>query len=1064
MLSVILKIGLSIMYKTVLSVVTFLSLFFFLIGSVFSTASAQNSSPAMKVLTMKFDGLQVANSTVTGSVAITPTTQNFAKAYLSITLFSSGARETVEGSQTSIQNPGDLITYATSQPFSVTPNIPVTRSFSLPYPGAVASGNYRIVAELLSEDGTSQGITSSIIQLVGSNSFLGIDAAACTITVGGVSFIPMEGPLIPKNQTGTFRCEVTNTTNTSLQVVPHMVYAVNSVTQENGEKQQTAFPPVTLPAGATQAVTFSLPTKLDPQVYEGLFSLQTADKKTVSAVIPLRWIIPGASAVIRSVSLDRAYYQKDSTAKVSVLALPSVDLSWHGPASIGVGFSSTTGTQLTNPILSVTIRGEGDALCGEKQQALPSTEKQIYWPTQQVAVPISQECKDPRVLASVSEKGIAKPLASSENGAVTTATAGISGTNNTTRWIVWGILVVAIAAGIVWYVWKKRRKTPPPPPAQVTSGPAKNPPVGMSIMVALALLLSSTGMIPKTVAQTVTPTPTSAFAPITGVVKQPVNTQDASTQTVTQKKLYAPGGPNPLEWANVRDFSQNNTGGDSSVSVSSDCKTITVTVNGTVGSEYMCVNWGTGITLANFVDARPVNPTGVSSSLNNAIVFPHTLAANIFNSYTTYGPHMVTAYDVGNTKPKSLTYTLTNPNGWIGDHLLQVQAAISQSVVHAAGIERFYSSFDPASGADQNCGGSQPCFIQLQYRFSCGVPPTPTPGPACNSACTRAGDCVGDAARDGCTACLPKQDGSAGKTCQKQACNARCETRDDCAADAVKNGNACTECVADATGEKRCQPAPTPTPTPILTCNKECTTAADCAQGIDDCKACLPDNTGTKKVCRPVPACGTACTRNDQCAGARNNCTFCGPAGKCTAFSEDMCKCDGMDFAPAKGGTTFFPGDDVSFIAYGKVEGSDINVANLQSMQLSMYQSTLKDPNKATRIAQSAAITPQIVQNDASKVRYKVTWNQKIPSTVPSGSLFRVQATIKCAPKPGVLGAATTGLSSNYYLDLVKTIQGMLGNTKAVLQANTQQQQANSFFPGAKIAEKSCTVLKFYFE
>jgi len=367
--------------------------------------------------------------------------------------------------------------------------------------------------------------------------------------------------------------------------------------------------------------------------------------------------------------------------------------------------------------------------------------------------------------------------------------------------------------------------------------------------------------------------------------------------------------------------------------------------------------------------------------------------------------------------------------------------------------------------------------VALNENFTCGPPPpTPTPKLTCNKPCTTEADCAGS--QDGCPVCLPTTGG--GKTCQPAPtatptplppsptptpgpqCNSACVRSGDCIGDAAKNG--CTACLPTAGGGTTCQIPPTPTPTPILTCNTACTTSAACARGVDGCTTCIPNDTGTGSSCKPPPACGTSCKKDSQCAGAKNGCSICGEAGKCTAFSADMCKCDGMDFAPAKGGTTFFPGDNVTFIAFGKVEGSDINVADLQSMTFSLYQSSLTNPNQSTRLAQSTAITPTIVQNDANKVRYKVTWNQKIPSTVPSGSLFRVQAKIKCVAKPGVLGAKTAA-SSNYYADVFATIQGLLSNTKIVLGENTEdQQQAKSFFPGAKISEKSCSIIKFYFE
>jgi hypothetical protein len=406
----------------------------------------------------------------------------------------------------------------------------------------------------------------------------------------------------------------------------------------------------------------------------------------------------------------------------------------------------------------------------------------------------------------------------------------------------------------------------------------------------------------------------------------------------------------------------------------------------------------------------------------------------------------------------------------------------------------------------------------IEVNFTCSATPTPTPTPklACNKPCTQPSDCEG--AQDGCTVCAPATGG--GNTCQPSpptptpviSCGTPCNTPSDCAS-AI---NGCTACLPNNAGTNVCSPVPAcgtacqrddqcagarngcivclggscQTPRACGTsctrnddcagardgceicsggvckapaCGLPCTTPADCQGAKDGCTSCLAADTGTGNVCRPTPACGVACTKDAQCAGARNGCTNC-TGGKCTAFREDMCKCDGMDFQASGGNQTFFPGDNVTFIAFGKVEGNDINIADLKSMTFSLYQSKLSDPNNAVRIAQSTAITPTIIQNDSNKVRYKVTWNHQIPTTVPTGTLFRVQAVIKCVAKPGVLGAKTQALGEqNYFTQLYTLVAGMFAKGN-VLSASDEQLQLQPFFPGAKIQEKSCTFIKFFFE
>lgn len=368
---------------------------------------------------------------------------------------------------------------------------------------------------------------------------------------------------------------------------------------------------------------------------------------------------------------------------------------------------------------------------------------------------------------------------------------------------------------------------------------------------------------------------------------------------------------------------------------------------------------------------------------------------------------------------------------------------------------------------------------EINENITCGPTPTPTPaGPTpkpkltCNTACTGPRDCEG--AKDGCTVCAPATGTTPGAsasatmmTCQppKPACNVTCVRNSDCIGDAARDG--CTVCAPNGAGVNVCRP-------PAPACNVSCVRDSDCTGDAarDGCNRCLPNATGTGSSCqKPPAACNVSCSKDADCATARDGCRVCGSGGKCEApFDENMCSCDGMDIVLPSGKTTFFPGDDVTFIAYGVVPGKDwkgnaqtaVNAATVSSIRLALFQSSVTNPNNATRIAQSSAITPEVV-SATGKVRYKVTWNQRIPSTVPSGTLFRVQATVQCSKKAGVKGAATTGQSS-YYADVVNSVRSIKGVKTVLAASDADDQQADEFFPGAKITEKSCNVMKFYFE
>jgi hypothetical protein len=287
------------------------------------------------------------------------------------------------------------------------------------------------------------------------------------------------------------------------------------------------------------------------------------------------------------------------------------------------------------------------------------------------------------------------------------------------------------------------------------------------------------------------------------------------------------------------------------------------------------------------------------------------------------------------------------------------------------------------------------------------------------------------------------------------ACGKACASPSDC--QAAKDG--CTACISGT-----CKAA---------ACGTTCTKDSECGGAKDGCTACVPNGDGKTSSCKTPPACGVSCTKDADCTGAKERCTRCNE-GKCSQFSQDACKCDGMSWA-VKGveGAKFFPGDKVTFIAFSKVEGFDINIADVESMTLSLYQSKLSDPNNATRIAQSAAITPVKVESTGDKERYKVTWDQQIPTTVPAGTLFRMQAAIKCKVNTNkVLGAKTTADQiGNYFTTLYDSVSAMFIRGNVLGDAITptpvlprQNQHADFFEPGSKIIEKSCTLIKFIFE
>lgn len=1063
--------------KRKFSLILFLVYLYFSSNIPFQFAHAQGDTVEKPVLQVTLTNLSTAQNKITGTLSIANLTQRTVyDAFYVIQVQSPGviSTETISGKEQTILNQGFLASYSQSNVFTLEKGKAATYPIELPYSPNIPSGSYSINVFSYNANGDMLGATTEKVSLTGASNYVQVDYDACQVVVDGVSFAQNAGPLVKNEQTALIQCPVTNTSLRALEIRPQLTYAVRYVMglADTKAKETTLSQITQLAPGETKTVDVALPKIATPQVYEALLGFVDGNELALSPLFTFRWIVPGASANVQDARLDKTGYKKDEKAVVTTNTAPSMDLFWKGSTAQGPGFSPTNGTIIKNGIVEAIITDADGEVCGTGSVKL---EQKNAYTKNTIPIAMRQDCEDPKVRVEVKdgEKTLASLTQQYASETSDTQVTKPDSTSSSFSFIAGIVGLVVLVSVIILGVLIRKGKIKFKMQKDNTKDDT-NPPSGSSLTT-LIVAFFAMGLLSAIVLWDAPLVLQKVFA------ERMYNNQRQSESWISATRYFGGGqvtnsegqpiGENEGDSQGVRvNGWQNMTMTPSVLACSATPGIITLKVPYNIEKNYYTI-CGNQVISAR---ARLI----ITVLIDDAVVDRSNIFVSNsggFGSMSNPFSYSVASGEVVEIQVKTDGLDFSGGK----KHKISVKTVAASDHTYSRYQERLVSfttdnsetSEGVAFTMGENCDNADfrntRCFgiVDKELVQQCGPTetPTPTPGPQCNSACTRAGDCIGDAVRDGCTACLPNATGT-GKTCQKQACNSRCETRDDCATDAVRNGNNCTECVANASGVKTCQPAPTPTPTPILTCNTSCTNSAECQRGVDGCTTCIPNDTGTGSSCKPPPACGTSCKKDSQCAGARNGCTICGEAGKCTAFSADMCKCDGMDFAPAKGGTTFFPGDDVSFIAFGKVEGTNINVADLQSMTFSLYQSTLANPNKATRIAQSTAITPTIIQNDANKVRYKVTWNQKIPATVPSGSLFRVQAVIKCVAKPGVLGARTAA-SSNYYADVFATIRGLLSNTKIVLGETTRdQQQATSFFPGAKISEKSCSIIKFYFE
>jgi len=173
--------------------------------------------------------------------------------------------------------------------------------------------------------------------------------------------------------------------------------------------------------------------------------------------------------------------------------------------------------------------------------------------------------------------------------------------------------------------------------------------------------------------------------------------------------------------------------------------------------------------------------------------------------------------------------------------------------------------------------------------------------------------------------------------------------------------------------------------------------------------------------------------------------------------------------------------------AFGKVEGADVTHAKIQSMKFVLGKGPA---DKTVRILQSGDLAATIVEEAATKVRYKSVWDFTMPA-LDRGVEHRLWATFKCIKKiafePGitgssvVLGTNTENVSifskifaffANLGFDDKKTIATPVPTPELVAQVEKatsegqvlgekrNQLQLETFIPG-EVTKKTCQTIYF---
>ena len=866
------------------------------------------------------------------------------------------------------QSPGEIFSFGKSELFDLPAG--ATRRFTIKanLGEHLPTGTYILAVGVIGQAEAQVAYQTTSANITGDGNWVTIAPGSCQIFDGTRTFLAGDGPVITDPSKAYFQCVFENNGENDVQAQYNLTYAMGSVDEHAAIELIGPRDGGIIPAGQTKQIQFLAPAIQTPQVYEAFVSLVDSGNTTISPTAVFRWTVPGASANIYDVLIDKPSYQQGDAAIITAQVDPSMDLWWRAfPGEVGstASGSAAIGTDLIGAKFVVKITNNSDVLCGEKSLFLPSTTGGP-WEPQQIEVPISRDCDNVKVNLTIENDNkplftVNKFMGTQNQGFLSTKTAMVAG----------GILLLVLAIGGFIY-WRKKRNNPPSSP-DATATPKSVAPASLLILILCAIggiISGALGASP-------------AYADVVlSPIDNPINTPNV------KGNLSDWFGT----WGNVSNFSTTTPTGQSTLQISPDCKTLTLSIIG-ASSGGICRNASAGLHFKTYIDGKPAN-----------------IAARLAEDDSGYSSSIYTPYSGGNE------YITMAERGGSRFAYLQLQAPVTTSTssgflhkvdVHVGSIGshgNIWTSFDRGIGDCAEAPG-EPCYILLSGTYSCQPPPTPPPPPACSQQCSTVNDCAGNL--EGCVECRPSGLGGISSesgslmTCQPPpppACNSFCASNNDCA----KNTEGCTECVA---GQCRIPPA----------CNVACTKDDQCTGAKDGCTSCLPSDTGTGNVCRPTAACNVACTKDGQCAGAKDGCTACvggvckvPPAcgvacttkaecggakdgcsecmeGTCTDFSDNMCKCDGIV------ADVSYPSSAFKFEAFGKVEGANVKKAEIADITFRMT----KD-NQV--IAKSNPITPEIVEDTAAKRRFKAAW-QTAPPAADKNSTYRVFADVRCKPK-----------------------------------------------------------------
>lgn len=270
---------------------------------------------------------------------------------------------------------------------TVTKETPVKREITYQAPNFL-SGEYELWLKIKDESGMVFSLRSLNVTLSGTNNFVEL-SNPCYLTIEGETekYNLIQGVDLKPEEKIFLECQAQNKSSEKVSVNPRFeLYTRDSFSSQKqiGNIAQDVFE---FNPRESKLIKIPLVLSSQPQAYDVKTELM---KKNGSGYVlfsnPIfsHLVIVGKSATINSADLDKDFYQKGETAKISYLISASAD---------GFRDSRHGGSNLQEPILKVEMKNQAGQLCAAKiEEKNPNFQDKTT-----LNLVITQDCLDPQV-------------------------------------------------------------------------------------------------------------------------------------------------------------------------------------------------------------------------------------------------------------------------------------------------------------------------------------------------------------------------------------------------------------------------------------------------------------------------------------------------------------------------------------------------------------------------------------------------------------------------------------------------------------------------------------------